>query len=94
MSEIKVSFGALETASKDVADTAVQMNGELDNLKRYLAPMVATWGGGASTEYSLMQRKWDTAAVAMTDVLRRIGVALADAKAGYMQAETVNKNRW
>lgn len=94
MGEIKVSFAALESAATDVTGTAVRMNNELDNLKRYLAPMVATWGGGAAMEYRAMQQQWDTAAVGMTDVLTQIGVALRTAAAGYMQAETVNKNRW
>lgn len=94
MSEIKVSFAALEAAARDVDTTAVRMKGELDNLERYLAPMVATWGGDAATEYNLQQRKWDTAAVGMTEVLTQIGIALRQVGAGYLQAETVNRNRW
>ena len=46
--EIKVTFGALSTAQADVAATAARIRTQLDDLKRYLAPMVATWNGQAA----------------------------------------------
>ncbi len=42
MSEIKVTFGALESAQTDVSSVAGRMTGQLEELKRFLAPMVAT----------------------------------------------------
>lgn len=94
MSEIKVSFGALGTASSDVASTAGRITAQLDDLKRYLAPMVATWDGQAAQEYLARQRQWDTAAGDLANVLARIAAALGTANDGYQQVERVNAARW
>ena len=76
MAEIKVTFGAIESAQADVSGTAGRMNSQLEDLKRFLAPMVATWEGQAATEYQAKQRQWDTAAAGLASVLQQIGVAL------------------
>lgn len=94
MSEIKVTFGALEAAQADVASTATRISGQLEELKRFLVPMVATWEGEAAAEYQATQRKWDTAAADLTAVLTRIGLALSTANASYRQVEQANTARW
>jgi 6 kDa early secretory antigenic target len=94
MSEIKVTFGALETAQSDVSGVAGRMTSQLDDLKRFLAPMVATWEGQAATEYQAKQRQWDTAAVGLASVLQQIGVALGSANESYRQVEQANASRW
>lgn len=94
MPEIKVSFGVLEAARDDVAGTARRMNTRLEDLKRLLAPLVATWDGQAAEEYRRTQRQWDTAAADLTAVLTQIGVALSAANDGYRQTEHVNAARW
>jgi WXG100 family type VII secretion target len=94
MSEIKVTFGALETAQADVSAVAGRMTSGLEDLKRFLAPMVATWEGQAATEYQAKQRQWDTAAANLTTVLGQIGVALGTANESYRQVEQTNASRW
>ncbi|MEJ3653954.1 WXG100 family type VII secretion target [Actinomycetes bacterium KLBMP 9759] len=92
--EIKVTFSALAAAQADVSATAGRIAGQLEELKRFLAPMVATWQGQAADDYQLKQRKWDTAAADLAAVLGQIGVRLGAANDGYQQAELVNKRRW
>jgi early secretory antigenic target protein ESAT-6 len=94
MSEIRVTFGALETAQTDVSGVAGRMNSQLEELKRFLAPMVATWEGQAATEYQAKQRQWDTAAANLATVLGQIGVALGKANESYRQVEQTNASRW
>jgi WXG100 family type VII secretion target len=94
MSEIKVTFAALEAAQSDVSGVAGRMTGQLEDLKRFLAPLVATWEGQAATEYQAKQRQWDTAAAGLTNVLGRIGVALGTANESYRQVEQSNASRW
>jgi ESAT-6 family protein len=94
MAEIKVTFAALEAARADVAATAGRMTGQLEDLKRFLAPMVATWEGQASTDYQAKQRQWDTAAANLAGVLSQIGVALDQANERYHQVEKSNAARW
>ncbi len=51
MSEIRVTFAALEAARTDVAGTATRISGRLDDLRRAVTPLVATWEGQAADEY-------------------------------------------
>jgi WXG100 family type VII secretion target len=94
MSEIKVSFGELGNAQQSVASTARRMTAQLEDLKRYLAPMVATWTGEAARDYQVKQRQWDAAAADLTAVLTRIGLAVGQANDGYQQVEAANARRW
>jgi 6 kDa early secretory antigenic target len=94
VSEIKVTFAALEGARADVAGTSQRIAAQLDDLKRYLAPLVATWEGEAATRYAETQRRWDTAAADLRDVLAQVGVALGGAHDAYRRAETANAGRW
>ena len=94
MSEIKVTFGALEAARLDITNTANRITGQLGELERYLAPLVATWEGEAATEYRVKQRQWDTAATDLAAVLGQIGVTLGAANERYRQAEKSNSDRW
>lgn len=93
-SEIKVTFGALAAAQSDVSGTASRITTQLDDLRRFLAPMVATWQGAAAEDYQLRQRQWDTAANDLTTVLAQIGAALGVANDSYRQAENANAARW
>jgi len=93
-SEIKVTFGALATAQADVSGTASRITQQLDELRRFLAPMVATWQGAAAQDYQLRQKQWDTAAADLTAVLAQIGVAVGAANDGYQRAESLNAARW
>ena len=94
MTEIKVSFGALEAARADVSGTATRISGQLSDLQRFLAPLVAGWEGRAAAEYQARQRQWDTAAADLAGVLAQIGVALGVANDSYRQVEQVNAARW
>jgi len=94
MTEIKVTFAALESAQSSVASTAGRISTQLEDLKRFLAPLVATWQGQAAEDYGTKQRQWDTAAAEMTAVLAQIGVALGAANESYWRVEQANASRW
>jgi 6 kDa early secretory antigenic target len=94
MSEIRVTFAALEAAQSDVTGVATRMTGQLEDLKRFLTPLVATWEGQAAGDYQVKQRQWDTAAANLATVLGQIGVALASANESYRRVEQANAARW
>ena len=94
MPNILVTFGELANAQQSVSTTAQQMNAQLEDLKRSLAPMVSTWTGQAAEDYQAKQRQWDTAAADLNQVLSQISVALGHANEGYQQVETANAGRW
>jgi len=58
MGEIKVAFGALEVARGDVVGTATRIAGRLDDLRRAVVPLAASWEGQAAQEYRARQRQW------------------------------------
>lgn len=92
--EIKVTFGALSAAQADVAATSGRIRTQLDDLKKFLAPMVSTWTGQAAEDYQVIQRKWDTSAADLAQVLAQIGTALGAAHDNYRQTEQANAARW
>ena len=94
MGEIKVAFGALEAARADVVGTAARIAARLDDLRRAVIPLAATWDGQAAQGYRDRQRQWDVAAADLTRVLADVGRALGAAEAGYRAAETANANLW
>lgn len=94
MTEIKVTFAALESAQIAAAGTAGRMSAQLDELKQFLAPLVTTWQGQAAQDYGVRQRQWDVAAAEMTAVLAQIGAALGAANESYRQVEQANAARW
>lgn len=94
MTEIKVTFSGLATAQADIAGATGRIQQQLDDLKRYLAPMVATWDGEAATFYRERQRTWDTSAADLAAVLAQIGQALGMANERYRTAEGSNRDLW
>jgi len=94
MSEIKVSFAGLQGARDSVVATVGRLTGQLEELRRYLAPLTAQWTGQAAEEYAVLQRRWDSAAADLTAVLAQTGTALGAAEEGYRQVELANTRRW
>ncbi|MGH3964637.1 MAG: WXG100 family type VII secretion target [Pseudonocardiaceae bacterium] len=92
--QIKVTFGAIDSAASDTDTVASQIDQQLDDLKAYIAPLVASWTGEASTDYQALQTKWDTSAAELNDVLRQIATALRTSNENYNSAEQTNKAVW
>lgn len=72
MSQIKYQFGAIQAAAADINSTSARINGQLDDLKAQLQPMVSTWEGGSSIAYQEAQARWDQAAAELNQVLATI----------------------
>ena len=94
MSEILVTFSAIQAAQSDVSTTSTNINSELSDLKAFLAPMVATWSGTAAENYQAKQRQWDEAATELNNILAQIGRALGSAGDDFATAESSNANIW
>lgn len=94
MSEILVTFSAIQQAQADCAGTAANLNGRLSDLKAYLAPMVATWSGAAAENYNVKQQQWDRAAADLNEILVQISRALGAAGDDFEAAENANARIW
>lgn len=91
---ILVTFESIQRASSDVANTVRRTEANLEQLRADLAPMVATWEGGASTDYQVLQRRWDQAAADLRDTLQQISAHLLRSYESYSQTEQANASMW
>lgn len=89
-----VQFGAVQNAVTDITTVANRMDGSLDDLAAYLAPLVATWEGQAATDWASLRQRWDNDAADMLAVLRDMGVAVQTAHDNYTRAEDANSQMW
>ncbi|MGH3760652.1 WXG100 family type VII secretion target [Actinophytocola sp.] len=92
--EIKVTFGGLEAAAGNITTQAGKVQSALDDLKQYLAPLVAGWTGNAAEMYNAHQAKWDQSAADLQQVLAAIGTAVGRAAEDYRDGERANAARW
>ena len=93
-SGITVSFGTVMQAQADVANTVSRIEQQLGDLRQYLAPLIASWDGGASGDYQVLQRRWDTTAADLNGVLSQISQLLGQAHDGYRATESANAAAW
>jgi len=91
---IQVTFGAINEAAMDADSVASQIAQQLSDLKAYLAPMVASWSGEASSDFQALQAKWDASANDLNQVLRQISQSLRTAGDNYLNTERSNKQIW
>jgi 6 kDa early secretory antigenic target len=94
MGEVLVTFGEIEAGRANVSSTANKVQTTLDELKQFLAPLVATYTGAAADAWQVKQAEWDKAAADIQQILASIGVALGAANDAYQQAENANTSRW
>lgn len=76
MDTIRYYFASIEGSRMDIAQSAARLNNALDELKSYLAPLVATWEGEAADAYQVQQQRWNRAQEDLNQVLDRIGVVV------------------
>ena len=93
-SGITVTFGTVSQAQGDVTATVGRMNEKHNDLRNFIAPLVASWEGGASADYQALQKRWDTAAQDLNAVLGQISQMLGQAHDGYRATESANAGAW
>lgn len=89
-----VTFAAISEAAMDTDSIAAQIAQQLSDLKSYLAPLVATWSGTASSDFQALQARWDTSAGDLNQVLRQMSQALRSAGEQYQATESANSSIW
>jgi early secretory antigenic target protein ESAT-6 len=89
-----VNFGALQQASMDIQKALSQLESQLGQLERDAGPLVATWDGAAQMAYQERQRKWQTAATELSEILRQVKLAVEESAADYQDTERKATNRF
>jgi 6 kDa early secretory antigenic target len=93
-SGVTVSFETVSRAQSDVSNSVARMNQQHGDLRNFIAPLVASWEGGAASDYQVLQKRWDTAAQDLNAVLAQISQMLGQAHDGYRTTESANANAW
>jgi len=91
---ILVTFESIARTADDVDTTAKFIDTSLDDLRQFLAPMVASWTGSAAVEYQDLQRRWNEAVTDLNVVLRQIARNLRTANETYLRTEAANAGVW
>lgn len=89
-----VNFGALAQAGADIQKALNELQAQLGRLEQDAAPLVATWDGAAQAAYQERQRKWQTAASDLSEILRHIKIAVDESAADYQNTERMATQRF
>jgi WXG100 family type VII secretion target len=77
--QLSYNFDEIEfTVRHDIHATATRFNAHLDDLRTQIAPLRQTWTREAADAYQAEQARWDQAAMALNDLLVRLGNAVRD----------------
>ena len=91
---IAMSSQALDAAVADIARGVDRIEGQLEDLRTYLAPVRASWGGSAAQAWGAYQRQWDGASAGLVRELAGIRQLVAAAHHRYAATEEVNVGMW
>jgi len=94
MSQVVVTFAALEQAAADVRGLNSRLDQMLTDLKRQIAPVAETWSGDAKDGYNVQQQAWNSNAEGLKQALEGIAAGLASAADAYRQTEASNAKMW
>lgn len=94
MSEIKVTFGAMETLASDVGTQVSNIEGIIENLRGQIANIEQVWEGSAGVGFQNTKNQWNTAADHLKQVLAKIHSAIITSTEGYQHTEQKNAARW
>lgn len=92
--QITYNHGSIDALVGQVSQASTQLRGTLDDLKQYLAPLVAEWDGAAAAAYQIHQNDWDQAAAALQAMLSEISRAAMQGNQGMAEADRVAANGW
>ena len=82
-----VNFGALTQAGADIQKALNELQSQIGQLERDAGPLVASWDGDAQLAYQERQRRWQSAATDLSEILRQIKIAVDESAADYQDTE-------
>ncbi|MGW2254507.1 WXG100 family type VII secretion target [Kitasatospora sp. NPDC001660] len=91
---ILVNFEAVHGAAEQVKASAAQINHLLEELKKGVTKISASWEGAAQQGYQAHQAKWDAKAADLQQACAQIASSLESAAQSYHATENGNANRW
>lgn len=92
--QITYNHGPIESLVGQVGSASTALRTTLDDLKSYLAPLVAEWEGDAAIAYQAHQQDWDQAAAALQSMLTEIARAAGQGNQGMADADRRAAQGW
>ena len=92
--QITYDHGQIEALVGQVGSASTTLRATLDDLKAYLAPLVAEWEGSAATAYQAHQADWDNAAAALQAMLSEIARAASQGNQGMADTDRRAAQGW
>ncbi|CAJ1585154.1 WXG100 family type VII secretion target [[Mycobacterium] wendilense] len=88
-------FGEIDAlVRQEIHTTAARLNTVLDDLKAQIAPLQELWTREAATAYRGEQLRWHQAAIALNEMLIRLGHAVADGATDLAETDRHAANTW
>jgi len=94
MSQVVVTFAALEQAAADIRALNARLADMQAQLGRDIAPVTESWSGDAREGYLLEKGRWDSNAKGLTEALEAIATGLMGAADAYRTTEQSNAKMW
>ncbi|MFI5935017.1 WXG100 family type VII secretion target [Actinoplanes sp. NPDC051494] len=92
MDHILVTPEMVASAAGSCDSTALEIEGELANLKAYVVQLQAVWHGVASGQFDILMHDFDVFGRMLHDALTDIGSGLRGNFHNYVDAEQANIN--
>ncbi|WTW94601.1 WXG100 family type VII secretion target [Streptomycetaceae bacterium NBC_01309] len=93
-SPIVVTFATIQEAAGQIRTINGDIKSRLDELKRQVDAVAATWEGQAHSDYMIRQAKWTEAQTSLCALLDQIAGALTQTADVYQQTESANAKMW
>jgi len=87
MGRLAVTSEELLSKGAMLQQGGVQVKSELDNMRRQLEPLHASWEGAASGGFQQLWTEWETSAKQLNEALEGISRLLNQAGTTYQEAE-------
>ena len=91
MGRLAVTSDELKSKGGMLNQGSIQVQSELDNMRKQLEPLHASWEGAASGGFQQMWNEWETAAKNLKMALDGISRLLTQAGTTYQDAEDAIK---
>lgn len=92
---LSYDFAEIEySVRQEIHTTSARLNAALDDLRARIAPLQHIWTREAAAAYQVEQDRWQQAAAALNDILRRLGDAVRDGAGDIADTDRRAANAW
>lgn len=92
---LSYDFAAIEySVRQEIHTTAARLNAALDDLRARIAPLQQVWTRESAAAYRIEQDRWQQAAIALNDILTRLGNAVRDGAGDIAETDRRAARAW